>query len=63
MFWMMRIGNIATATKPRTASVASIHAADVTTSTTVPVEYGIGASTSVAASASTPACAMSSPVG
>ena len=30
---------------------------------TVPSEYGMGASTSVAASASTPAWAMSSPVG
>ena len=56
-------GNRASASRPRTASVAIIQIVDVTIRMTVPSEYGMGASTSVAASASTPAWAMSSPVG
>ena len=62
-FCRMSTGNNARARAPNTTSVASIHSAEVTIRMTVPTEYGIGANTSVAASASTPARAMSSPVG
>ena len=48
---------------PSTQSIRKSPIVDTTTISTTPVEYGSGASTSVAASVSTPAWATSSPVG
>jgi hypothetical protein len=58
----IKIGNSATAQRPSTGSVTIRAIVETTSSSTTPVEYGSGAMTSTAASASTPARATRSPV-
>ena len=54
---------MAMATAPSTTSVTSIHTVERTIIRIVPVEYGIGASTAIAVSLSTPARPTRSPSG